>query len=179
MKKLVLIIASGAASLMNAQVIFGDAVGTATAKSSVLLEFSKADSRGLVLPYLTTMPAAAVPGSLALDATTATNPKIKYLKGGSPNTWVDLSGGAAAANLTTALAVQNGVEKTNAKTIIGAAGSTADGVLVLESTTKAMVLPTVKSTDDIKDPAPGMIVYVDGSRKLLAVFNGAQWSYWE
>ncbi|MBN9337052.1 MAG: hypothetical protein J0I88_04280, partial [Chryseobacterium sp.] len=92
--------------------------------------------------------------------------------------WVDLS--VQAANVSSYLGIQpTAKENNNAKVIIGANSSTADGILVLESTTKAMVLPIVSSYQNIINPAPGMMVLVDnGGIKTLAVYNGNQWSFW-
>lgn len=168
------------------QVIIGDALGTATSKTSVLLEFAKGQNKGIILPYVTSHPtgAALVGGAIVLDATDATKAKVQYF---NDTNWVDLSSGDEA-NVTGAVALQPQqptilnppVEDISAKAIIGASSSTAEGVLVLESSSKAMILPIVKSTDDILSPAPGMMVYVDKSgARRLAVFNGANWTYWK
>lgn len=170
----------------NAQVIIGDATGTAADKTSVLLEFAKTGTgdRGIVLPYVTILPASPVGGTIILDATTATAAKVKYYDG---TDWVDLSG--ESGDVTAVLGIQNSAtESTTAKAIIGEASSSADGVLVLESNTpiigpdvrKAMVLPQVNDVQDILKPAPGMMVYVNKTGfKRLAVFNGTKWSYWK
>ncbi len=56
---------------------------------------------------------------------------------------------------------------------------TANGVLVLESTTKSMILPIVQDVQNIPSPSPGMMVYINKSgAKRLAVYNGSKWSYW-
>lgn len=158
-----------------AQVIFGDNVGTATDKTSVLMEFSNAGNRGLILPYITDKTGLTTPGSIILNATTPTAAKVEYYNG---TTWVDLS--AQSANVSSFLSVQP-VAKENAaaKVVIGSSTSAADGILVLESSTKAMVLPIVSSYQDIVNPAPGMMVLVNnGGIKTLAVYNGNQWSFW-
>ena len=174
----------------NAQVILGDAVGTATDKTSVLLEFAKNQNKGIIVPYVRTLPTgtAKVPGTIILDATT-TNPgdpvttaRMKFYKA-STNTWVDLSG--QDANLSSPedyMAVQPSNLPETGKAIIGDPASTAEGVLVLESTTKAMVLPQVEKVGDIVNPSPGMMVYVTGTTptsKRFAVYNGAKWSFWK
>ncbi|MDG4945996.1 hypothetical protein NMK71_06185 [Weeksellaceae bacterium KMM 9713] len=61
--------------------------------------------------------------------------------------------------------------------VIGAESTTAKGVLVLESTDKAMVLPVVDGVGEIINPTPGSIVY-DKSQKSMAVFNGQVWTFW-
>ena len=53
------------------------------------------------------------------------------------------------------------------------------GALVLESSSKAMVLPIVEDVNNIPNPSPGMIVYVKKENaKRLAVYNGKYWSFW-
>ena len=43
-----------------------------------------------------------------------------------------------------------------------------------------MVLPIVNSIDNIVNPSPGMMVYVNkAGAKRLAVFNGSKWSFWK
>ena len=181
MKKVIFTLLIASFSFANAQVILGDAVGTATNKTSVLLDFAANQNKGIIVPYVRTLPTgtALVGGAIILDATTATTARVKFY---NETAWVDLSG--QNADVTTALAKQpTGITETNAKAIIGATSSTADGVLVLESNTKAMVLPTVADVQNIPSPSPGMMVYVAGVSptfyKRLAVFNGSKWSFWK
>lgn len=157
------------------QVIIGDAVGTATDKTSVLLEFANIGNKGIVLPYVTTLPASPTPGTIVLDASTATSARVKYYNG----SWVDLSG--QNADISSALINQPIItEDAAAKAIIGSPTSTADGVLVLESPNKALVLPIVIDVNNIPSPSPGMMVYINKvGAKRLAVFNGANWSFWK
>ena len=180
MKRLIISIFLGAVALCNAQVIIGDAVGTASIKTSVLLEFAAGQNKGIILPYVRTLPSGSslTAGTILLDASTATASRVKYYAGTTKG-WVDLSG--QNANLTTVLAQQPaGVTESISKAIIGSDTSSADGVLVLESITKAMVLPTVADTNDVPSPSPGMMVYINkAGAKRLAVFNGSKWSYWK
>lgn len=180
MKSFLKISLIGAAVLtgkVSAQVIIGNATGTAANKTSVLLEFANTNDRGLVLPYVRTKAATPTEGSIILDASNPADARVKYFNG----SWVDLSG--QGGNVTAVLASQPTAvaEGADAKTVIGARTSTVtDGVLVLESATKAMVLPQVDSVDNIKSPSPGMMVFVrtEGSERL-AVYNGSQWSFWK
>ena len=160
---------------ISAQVIFGDNVGAAANKTSVLMEFSNAGNRGIILPYVTDKTGLTTAGSIILNATTPTAAKVEYYNG---TTWVDLS--VQTANVSSYLGIQpTAKENANAKMIIGSATSSADGILVLESATKAMVLPIVSSYQDIINPAPGMMALVNnGGIKTLAVYNGNQWSFW-
>ncbi|WP_379962966.1 hypothetical protein [Epilithonimonas sp. UC225_85] len=162
-------------SNFSAQVIFGDAVGTASDKTSVLMEFSNAGNRGLILPYVTDKSAITTPGSIILDASTPTAAKVKYYNG---TTWIDLT--VLPSNVSSYLGIQpTSKENANAKVIIGSSTSSADGILVLESTTKAMVLPIISSYQNIVNPAPGTMAMINnGGIKTLAVYNGEQWSFW-
>lgn len=190
MKKISFLVLLTGLSILKAQVIIGDQIGTVPpgAKSSVLLEFAAGQNKGIILPYVRILPQshALVGGSLVLDATDATKARVKYYNGTS---WIDLSG--QDADLTTPvnyMGVQPSVAQTPeilaSKAIIGDVpnpipANFPDGVLVLNSTTKAMVLPQVAQTSDIPNPSPGMMVYiVKTGSKRLAVFNGSKWSYW-
>lgn len=163
-------------TLAFSQVIIGDDIGTAQDKTSVLLEFSKAEKKGIILPYVTKLPATPTEGTILLDASTPTDAKVKYYNGN----WVDLTNDTTtAADLTNILVNQPKVtEESNAKVIIGAENSNADGVLILEHQSKAMVLPTVDTVEDVVNPSPGMVVYLSKD-KLLALYNGEVWSFWE
>lgn len=178
MKKFILTICIGITTISNAQIIIGDAIGTTPVKTSVLLEFQANQNKGVILPYTRTLPDTPAEGTLLLDAADPTKARIKYYNGA----WVDLSG--QDANITTALAGQPSAvqapEVPAAKVIIGAQTSTANGVLVLESTTKSMVLPIVADVQNIPSSSPGMMVYVNkAGAKRLAVFNGSKWSFWK
>lgn len=171
-------------SVLNAQVVIGGETGAAGTKTNaVLIDFPIYQNKGLILPYVRQMPTNPAEGTILVDATDTTKARVKYFNG----KWQDLSI-ANEADLTHFVTSRGAVnlmaqqpsaaEDSKAKTIIGARSSTADGVLVLESTTKVMVLPYVANTDDVKDPAPGMMVYITGANKRLAVFNGSKWTFW-
>ena len=149
------------------------AIGKETISSNaVSLEFSDAENRGLILPYVETKSGITENGSIIYDTT---DHKVKYLKDGS---WFDLSvDGTGQANLS----IQQGkTELTTAKVSMGTnTTDTADGILVLSDTDKAMILPRVASPHlNVINPAPGMMVY-DTVKKQLAVFNGTVWSFWK
>jgi hypothetical protein len=178
MKKIISVIFIGITAFLNAQIIVGDAIGTSAVKTSVLLDFAPNQNKGIILPYVRTLPTSPAEGTLILDATDATKARVKYYNG----TWVDLSG--RDADVTTALATQPTVaqmpETSGEKVIIGAPSSTANGVLILESTTKSMVLPIVDDVQNIPSPSPGMMVYINKTgAKRLAVFNGSKWTFWK
>lgn len=174
MKKIIMLSAVFLYKIFFAQVIFGDAIGTAVNKTSVLLEFANTNNKGIILPYVKSLPNAATPGTILLDASNSSKARIKYYNGA----WQDLSG--KDGNMGAVLTQQtDNIENTNAKVIIGSNTSSADGVLVLESVTKAMIIPIVSDVNNIPSPSPGMMVYINKiGAKRLAFFNGSVWSFW-
>lgn len=181
MKKILLTVMFSGFGLLHAQVIIGGTTGTTSNKTSVLLEFAQGQNKGIILPYVRTVPQSPTPGTLLLDASAPDNARVKYYKGGTSPAYVDLSG--QGANVTSVLTTQpEGVaELPTSRTIItDRSGTVPEGVLVLDSASRAMVLPTVADVQDIPRPSPGMMVYVNKSgAKRLAVFNGSKWSFWQ
>ena len=171
------------------------AIGKASVNPSVSLEFyDNADNvRGIILPwvdgvsntapFITNSPITeiVVNGTLVYD-TSDKKVKVKYTTG-----WRDLSKDATGTTVdpltsVDGLTLQNSItDLDNAKVQIGGIGTptSTPGILVLEDTNKAMVLPKVASPHlTIINPAPGMMAY-DTTSKQLAVFNGTVWSFWK
>jgi len=87
---------------------------------------------------------------------------------------MDLSKESGSSNFSaTAL-----TEMPESQVILGEDNTEAEGILVLDDSTKAMVLPIVENYTDIENPSPGMIVFVN-TNKRLAVFNGSKWAFWK
>lgn len=144
---------------------------------SVSLEFGDDENRGLILPYVEVKDGIAEEGTIIFDTE---DYKVKYLKDGG--VWENMSedDGTSVTIGTADLSIQGGgkTEQTTAKTGIGTPTST-DGILVLEDSDKAMILPKVSSPhENIINPAPGMMVY-DTTSRQLAVYNGTVWSFWK
>lgn len=193
MKKIITCLFLNSVLVCYSQIIIGGTKGTAPTnkKAAVLIEFEAGINKGFILPSVRTLPVSpnVTPGTLLLDASVSnsTMARVRLYAPNNPNAdatgWVDLSSGNVA-NLTKFMSSQplstgnNIKDELIDKTVIGSERSDADGVLVLESTTKAMILPQVLTTNDIKDPTPGMMVYITGEKKRLAVFNGSKWTYW-
>lgn len=180
MKNIIFLLFTIASNILFSQVIIGDNIGTATNKTSVLLEFSQAQRKGIILPYLTDVSDVNTPGSIFLRVSNPnTSPIAKIVYYDYDGTFKDLSPEASGIGSKLKLNIQPVInENNNAKVIIGNSTSTANGILVLESTTKAMVLPRVPSYKDIVNPAPGMMVLTGVGDKTIAFFNGSQWSFW-
>lgn len=141
--------------------------------SSTILDFyDGADNfRGIILPAVESAPTdltAANNGTFLFD--TSDN-KVKMFEN---EIWVELSdeGDSTAIPVNTSDETGDGV-------IIGSETTDADGVLVLESADKAMILPKIANPHTtVKSPYPGMMCY-DTVSKSLAVFDGSVWNYWK
>ncbi|NIF06157.1 hypothetical protein F3J23_11965 [Chryseobacterium sp. Tr-659] len=171
-----LVILLVAGIMASAQVAIGKSSITST---SVSLEF-ETGNKGIILPWVTNTGAVtgAVNGTIAYDLSDH-KVKVKYASG-----WKDLSVDTTGTTVdpitsTDGVLIQNPLtEQSGAKTAIGTLGPDP-GILVLEDTNKAMILPKVASPHlNIINPAPGMMVY-DTTAKQLAVFNGSVWSFWK
>ncbi|WP_413533985.1 hypothetical protein [Empedobacter brevis] len=155
-------------SFSHAQIAVGK---TEVSGSNTLLDFDQnpINSKGIILPAVTnTTSVGLTNGTFVFDINTK---KVRMVEN---NEWKDLSdvGDTSKLNSNVSTEVGDGV-------IIGAETSTAVGVLVLESTDKAMILPKVANPDStVKSPYAGMICY-DTVSKSLAVFDGANWNYWK
>ncbi|MFC4476359.1 hypothetical protein [Flavobacterium chungangensis] len=168
MKKVIFIICAVFAGVAaNAQQA---AIGTQTLNKSAILEFKAGDKSGLVLPWVTTLPTgAALTGGVMLYDTT--DNKVKYYTG---EKWINLSK-AGTVNVPSQAAL---AESTRQGTIIGAQESDAEGVLVLEATDKALILPKMASPQTaVIKPMAGTICY-DTVKKEICVFNGTEWTFW-
>lgn len=177
MKYLFLIILAFLSGNVYSQVAIGK---ESVSSPSVSLDFGPGN-RGIVLPWVTSEGSVTgvVNGTLVYDLTDK-KVKVKYASG-----WKDLTVNTNGTTVDPLSAVDGALiqgssinENTSAKTAIGTTLTSAPGILVLEDTDKAMVLPTAASPHlNIRNPAPGMMVY-DNFNKVLAVYNGTVWSFW-
>ena len=178
MKKTQIIIFTLLASIsLQAQIAIGK---NQVSSPSVSLEFGN-ENRGLLLPWVDSEVAVNNPvnGTLVFDGS-ENKVKVKYASG-----WKDLS--IQSGTTVNPLSMVDGkviqnllVEKTDAKVSIGEPVLPAvEGILVLEDSNKAMVLPKVSSPHlNILNPTPGLMVF-DPVKRQLAVFNGQVWTYWK
>ena len=144
--------------------------------NSVSLEFGNISNtniqKGILLPWITDQEAVVkTPGTIIFDAT---DRKIKYFKGGESKIWEDLT---ISNTGIVDVSKQNTLdENEDSKVSIGVPTNTP-GVLVLEDTDKAMILPLIDGYQTIKNPSPGLIAY-DTTNNLFCVFNGTEWTFW-
>lgn len=187
-RKIAVLLSVSLSFLAFSQVRIGatNSVGSVSS-TSVLLEFGTDDDKGIILPYVETVPSGinnARGGTIIFDVSATTEYKIRVK---NENTgWKDLSvqSGYSAAVETSVKTPQASplADQITGKAIIGDSNSTADGVLVLDSPTKAMVLPIVSSYTTIKNPSPGMMAFLQGAtadKHRLIVFNGQKWAFWK
>lgn len=158
---------------LNAQIGIGTTVLT---NSSVLLEFG-ADSTGIILPQVTSATNAAA-GTFLFDAADK-SVKMKEDKNNSLNgNWTNLTQNSIQGKLHSFS--NAGVDQIgNNGVVMGSFTSSKSGALVLESTTRALVLPKVNNPQNaLKGSIAGTMVY-DTASGMLAVFDGSTWSYWK
>ncbi len=171
MKSLYITIGIILSSVVHAQIIIGTGK-TNTSSPAISLEFGT-ENKGIIIPWVTSTNdmGSVSPGTFVLDVTD------RVVKFKLQNEWMALSQKAVDPIDTS---IQNGLtESPNAKTIIGASTSTAEGILILEDSYKAMQLPMVESPHlNIINPAPGMLAY-DTKTNLVCIYNGYEWSFWK
>ncbi|WP_413533745.1 hypothetical protein [Empedobacter brevis] len=151
----------------NAQLIIANENNypSALITESTLVQFEENQTKGIILPEIEALPENPTNGTFIFDKNEV---KVKMYENGQ---WISMTD--RGSNQT----IQNDNDKGEG-VIIGAESSTAEGVLILESPDKALVLPRVKNiTTDVVNPYPGMICY-DIASKTVAIFDGVQWNYW-
>lgn len=142
--------------------------------NSTLLDFNNSEKNtlGIILPAVDSAPTVFTAdnnGTFLFDKSSQT------LKMYENNQWVTLS---------TTVGDGSGIEENNTTdagdgAIIGSDTTAAKGVLVMESTDKAMILPRIKSPHlNVKSPYPGMMCY-DTVTQSVALFDGKFWNYWK
>ncbi len=191
-QKIIAILSISIAGTASSQVIINADAATAkttlTSATSVLLEFGNDGDKGIILPYVETVPTGtnnSKGGTLIFDVSANGEYKVKVKNENSG--WTDLSVesgySTTVANVVKAPQPAALTDNASAKAIIGSPTSSTEGVLVLESANKAMILPTVSNFTDIKNPSPGMMAFLkhtsDNTKHRLIVFNGQKWAFWE
>ncbi|WBV56375.1 hypothetical protein PFY10_19660 [Chryseobacterium daecheongense] len=167
MKRVLLISMLFIGSLYNGQIAIGKSELT---NESVSLEFSGAENRGLILPYVEDKTGITENGTFIFDTT---DKKVKLLSSG---VWHDLS--VDPGGVVDLSDQKDREENADGKVGIGKQ-SAVMGILVLEDSDKAMILPKVASPHlNIINPSAGMMVY-DTVARQLAVYNGSVWSFWK
>lgn len=153
-------------NLLSGQVAIGNNATFVSAQG--VFDLSNQNSP-LILPNISSRPGNAVEGTLIFDNSSR---KIVYK---SDAAWRELTLNAGIKNTPTATLLS--VPEPDGVTI-GSTISSVPGVLVLEVTDKALVLPRLSNPQNISLPSSGSIIF-DSDRKMIAVYNGIEWSFWE
>jgi hypothetical protein len=171
MKKILILFA---ASLLSYATQAQVAVGKQSVDGAAILDFAPNATNGIILPVVRTLPtgAGASDGTLLINAVNLSAAKAQARVNGA---WIDISD--EVRNLSS-LSLNTSAEQ-GTVAIMGASTSSASGVLVLEATNKALVLPKVANAEtEIKSPVAGTMVY-DMWSKSLAIFDGVKWNFWK
>ena len=188
MKKIITTIAVFASLAIYSQVRIGKSSTNGLSSTSVLLEFGDTKDKGIILPYVETVPSGtndAKGGTLIFDVSANDQYKVRVKNENAG--WTDLNNisGFSSTVETVVKPLQQAplADNPRGKAIIGASATTTEGVLVLESTEKAMVLPIVEDYKAILNPSPGTLAFLkhptDSAKHRLIVFNGQTWSFWK
>ena len=189
MKKTTIILSVFISTITFSQVRIGgtNSVGSIS-NTSVLLEFGTDDNKGIILPYVETVPSGindAKGGTIIFDVSANSEYRVKVKNEDAG--WNDLSrvSGYSTSVENTVKSPQASplADKAGSKAVIGNSSTATDGVLVLDSSDKAMVLPIVSNYTNIPNPSPGMMAFLkhptDSAKHRLIVFNGQKWTFWK
>lgn len=147
--------------------MISESTKTQATNNSVLIEFDTGN-RGIILPMVDETPNLT-------GGTFAVNKISKSVQYSNGESWIDLT---TQGELIEHNFANVGDENANG-VIIGSETTSKSGVLVLESTTAALVLPKVANPHlSILSPIAGTICY-DTISDSLAVFDGNTWSFWK
>lgn len=183
MRKISIIFTILLAQVCMAQV----AIGKSDIDGKAILDFGS-ENKGIILPIADTSDPSVTytNGTILMDVNDLT------IKAYQNNTWMPLSD---AGQLNVVLDeddnpisteyILNLADEIGVGAVIGEVDndglpvSGADGVLVLESTDSALVLPKVADPHiNIKSPVAGTMCY-DLTSDSLAIFDGKVWNYWK
>lgn len=133
-----------------------------------------ANSQGIILPAVGSAPVSLPSANNGTFIFDTSDMKVKMYEKGE---WQPLSNEGDISNLKSNYSDETISRDQGA--IIGSETSLAKGVLVLESSNKAMILPRISNPHKaVEGPYPGMICY-DTISKSLAIFDGKVWNFWK
>ena len=143
------------------------AISKSPNNTGAILDFATGTTNGIILSAVTSLPANPANGTFVV------NKADLQVKMRQNNTLVNMSSPGDLSKVA-----QNSSPEVGNGVIIGSNTSSASGVLILEATDKALVLPRIASPQtNVRSPYPGMICY-DTASKSVAVFDGKVWNFW-
>ncbi|WDF46038.1 hypothetical protein PQ459_14150 [Chryseobacterium sp. KACC 21268] len=141
-----------------------------------MIEFSN-ENKGIIIPQIAT-PNASSGGTFVYNSSERS---VEVWEGRTNNDaggWVSLTKNGTPGVNHTFTNLGSDVN-TNTGAVIGAANSSKIGILVLESTTRALVLPNVANPQlNMRGTIAGTLVY-DSISNTFAIYDGVNWSYWK
>ncbi len=159
--------------LLNAQIAIDK---TSLTNSSILLEFGSAN-KGIILPAVPSITANNSGGTFVFNTTTKSVQVWEQRNNNGSGDWLNLT--ELNAGIPHTFTNAGSDNSSNAGVIIGSGTSSKSGTLVLESTSRALVLPIVQNPHlTMVGCVAGTIVY-DSTSSTLAVYDGANWNYWK
>lgn len=163
-------------------------IGKESVDGKGILDFGTDGNKGIILPIVD----ITDPSQIYTDGTILMDKDDLTVKVRQDGNWLLLSDPGSLQEqvdennipITTAAVINTSGEIGNGVIIgdVDTSGnpvSGAQGVLVLEATDKALILPKVANPHiEIKSPVAGTICY-DTASDSLAVFDGKVWNYWK
>lgn len=163
------------------------AIGKEQVDGAGILDFATGTTKGILLPIVTQLPNQPANGTFIMnhDVSDANYLKVMVFEN---NQWKTLSEQGTIStitengqNLTTPYEF-NESQNEGEGVVIGEnllQEEIPSGVLVLESSNKALILPKVEDPHlHVKSPRAGTILY-DTTTKSLVVFDGNVWNFWQ
>lgn len=155
---------------LHAQLVIGK---SEVSNNSILLEFGN-EPMGIILPSVENAP-GATGGTFIFDTTDHSVKVLEERNAGANDNWTNMT-------LNTEPGISHVFENTGSDlgegVIIGAETTSKPGILVLESDSRAIVLPNVPNPHlNMPGVIAGTMVY-DSAVSMIAVFDGTNWSYW-
>jgi len=159
-------------NMMHSQIAIGK---TSVTNSSVLLEFGTGN-KGIILPSVQSIN-GNTPGAFVFNTSSKAVQVWEQRNANGTGGWLNLT--ELNAGVLHSFSNSASDSTSNVGVIIGASTTTKAGTLVLESTTRALVLPIVSNPQSTMiGSVAGTMVY-DATSSTMAVFDGAQWNYWK
>jgi hypothetical protein len=155
-------------------------------REGALLDFSQGlnDTKGIVLPIVSLDSINLVyhDGTLLVDR----DDKVvkvrwngRWRKLSDPGSFDPIMVNSQARTTAAILPIDVNAEDLSSKIVIGNQNTSVDGMVVLEASDKALVLPYVEDPHlNIPMPVAGTVCY-DTKAKAIAIFDGKVWSYWK
>lgn len=176
MKNIIKLCIYGALLSFSTNVYSQIAIGkTSISNSSVLLEFGTGN-KGIILPAVTSIPMNSG-GTFIFNTLTNSVQVWEQRTNSGAGGWLNLTeiNGGVAHSYSNA-----SPENSNSKGVIMGSNTTSkSGNLVLESTSRALVLPIVQNPHlTMVGSVAGTIVY-DAVSSTLATYDGINWNYWK